>query len=138
MTEGTENGQEVAKIAHPKLAHIEQFFVTIRPDLEGDQFWRYQRAISPGLQEYIEALSFAHFLTYDSLITWKEVQDHLSDESGSPVRFLPCVSCLTRCIHTSRVLSYQTMTDHIPIGLDSTFLCQSKTTCLACPILWAS
>lgn len=89
MTEGTEKGQEVAKIAHPKLTQIEHLFVTMKMDLEGDQFWRYQRAISPGLQEYIEALSFAHYLTHDSLITWREVQDRLSDKSGSPVRFPP-------------------------------------------------
>jgi len=63
----------------------------MKPDLEGDQFWRYQRAVSPGLQEYIEALSFAHYLTHDSLITWKEIQDRLSDEAGIPVRFLSFV-----------------------------------------------
>jgi len=64
----------------------------MKPDLEGDQFWRYQRVISPGLQEYIEAISFAHYLAHDSLITWKDIQDHLSDKSGTPVRFLFYVS----------------------------------------------
>jgi len=82
MTEGTEIGQAVAKIAYPKLVVIEKVFAGMRVDLEGDQFWRYQRAISPGLQEYIEALSFTHYLTHNSLITWREVQDRLSDESG--------------------------------------------------------
>jgi len=87
MTEGTENGPEVAKIASPKLVQIEQLFAAMKPDLEGDKFWRYQRAVSPGLQEYIEALSFAHYLTNASLVTWEQVQDRLSDKSGSPVRF---------------------------------------------------
>lgn len=86
MTEGTETGQEVAQIVHPKFVQIERSFAEMRPDLEGDRFWRYQRVISPGLQEYIEALSFAHYLTHNCLITWKEVQDRLSDESGIPVR----------------------------------------------------
>jgi predicted translin family RNA/ssDNA-binding protein len=88
MTEGTETGREVAKIADPKLAQIEGFLAEMRPDLEGDQFWRYQRVISPGVQEYIEAASFAHYLTHNSLISWREVQDRLSDESGTPVRLL--------------------------------------------------
>ena len=92
MNEGTENGQEVAKIAHPKLTQIEHLLAAMKPDLEGDQFWRYQRVVSPGVQEYIEALSFAHYLTHDTLITWKEAQDRLSDELGTPVRFLFRVS----------------------------------------------
>lgn len=86
MTEGTKTGQEVAKIAHPKLVQIEGLFAEMGPDLEGDQFWRYQRVISPGLQEYIEAISFAHYLAHNSLITWRELQGRLSDESGTPVR----------------------------------------------------
>jgi len=89
MTDGSDTGQEVAKIAHPRLVDIERAFAGMKPDLEGDQFWRYQRAISPGLQEYIEALSFAHYLTYNSLITWSEVQNRLSDESGAPYFPLP-------------------------------------------------
>lgn len=89
MTEGTGTGQEVAQIAHPKLVQIERFFAEMRPDLEGDQFWRYQRVISSGVQEYVEAVSFTHYLTHNSLITWKEVQDRLCDESGIPVRLLP-------------------------------------------------
>lgn len=89
MTEGTETGQEVEKMVRPKFVQIERSFAEMRADLEGDQFWRYQRVISPGLQEYIEALSFAHYLTHGTLISWKEVQDRLSDESGIPVRPLP-------------------------------------------------
>ena len=56
-------------------------------EVEGERFWRYQRNISPGLQEYIEALSFAHYLETGKLITFGEVQSSISDESGAPVRF---------------------------------------------------
>lgn len=134
MTEGTKNGEDVAKIARPKLVQIEKLFVAMKGDLEGDQFWRYQRAVSPGLQEYIEALGFAHYLTHDSLITWQEVQDHLSDEPGSPVRFPP----LRFPSHASYVLSSQTLTDHTALGPNSIFLSQLRTTCLECPTSRAS
>ena len=97
MNEGTENDQEVAKTVDPKLKQIELLFARMKPDLEGDQFWRYQRVVSAGTQEYIEALSFAHYLSHGSLISWKEVQDHLSDESGSPVRFF--LSFVSRVLH---------------------------------------
>ena len=44
---------------------------------------------SPGLEEYIEALSFLHYLEHRTLIPLAEVQAGLSDtETGEPVRDL--------------------------------------------------
>jgi len=41
---------------------------------------------SPGLEEYIEGLSFLHYLEHGNLITLEEVQSTLSDtENGEPV-----------------------------------------------------
>lgn len=138
MTGGTENGQEVAKIANPKLTQIEHIFVTMKPDLEGDQFWRYQRVVSPGLQEYIEALSYTHYLTHDSLITWEQVQHRLSDESGSPVRS-PFFLFRTLCVrnptsivrHFSSRDSELTINAFSELNIYSIFLCRLKTICLA-------
>ncbi|KAI8995376.1 Translin family-domain-containing protein [Trametes punicea] len=61
----------------------------MRHDLAGDRFWRYQRNVSPGLQEYIEALSFAHYLEHKSLISYEQVQSTLSDHQGIPLFPLP-------------------------------------------------
>jgi len=55
-----------------------------RPSLARDRFWRHQQTVSPGLQEYIEALSFAHYLEHRRLVTYHEVQHALSDPSGQP------------------------------------------------------
>ncbi|KAI0067817.1 Translin [Artomyces pyxidatus] len=71
------------------LRNVQMLFMKITPEVEGDRFWRYQHNISPGLQEYIEALSFAHYLEHGTLITYNEVQKSLSDESGSPYFPLP-------------------------------------------------
>ena len=57
----------------------------MRNEVAGDRFWRYQRNVSPGLQEYIEALSFAHYLEHQTLISYAEVQESLSDAYGVPV-----------------------------------------------------
>ncbi|TFY50959.1 hypothetical protein EVG20_g11234 [Dentipellis fragilis] len=59
------------------------------PELAGDRFWHYQQNVSPGLQEYIEALSFAHYLEHRSLITYAAVQRSLSDDVGGPYFPLP-------------------------------------------------
>ncbi|KAF7339958.1 Translin-associated protein X [Mycena venus] len=65
-----------------KLSEANAIFATMRPELVGDRFWRYQRQVSPGLQEYIEALSFAHYVEHDTLISYQQVQDALSDSDG--------------------------------------------------------
>lgn len=45
----------------------------------------YERQVSPGLQEYIEALSFAHFLEHGGLITYEQVQATLCGADGIAV-----------------------------------------------------
>lgn len=91
--------------AKPKLKEIQDLFATMREEFAGNRFWRYQRNVSPGLQEYIEALSFAHYLECQALISYAEVQRSLSDAGGVPV----CSSLL--CVlmtHLRPVLSAAT------------------------------
>lgn len=45
----------------------------------------YQRQVSPGLQEYIEALSFAHYLQNGNLISYEQVQASLCGADGVAV-----------------------------------------------------
>ena len=91
MTENSEQSyrtlsQRAAAVGREKLPEIKSIYVTIASELEGDKFWRYHKCISPGIQEFIEALSFLHYLDNGSLITFKETQRILSDEQGVPVR----------------------------------------------------
>lgn len=78
-------GLRAASKAKDKLAEVRKVFSEMREELAGDRFWRYQRTISPGVQEYIEALSFAHHLEHGTLITYDEVQSSLSGSDGVPV-----------------------------------------------------
>ena len=68
-----------------KLKEIQAIFAGFSHEVKGDRFWRYQRAVSPGLQEYIEALSFTHYLDTGCLISFEEVQKSLSDSEGNQV-----------------------------------------------------
>ncbi|RDB28523.1 Translin-associated protein X [Hypsizygus marmoreus] len=70
--------------AREKLRDVQNIYASLRHELSGDRFWRYQRQVSPGLQEYIEALSFAHYLEHGTLITFQQVQDTLCDPDGVP------------------------------------------------------
>ena len=80
-----ESGRRAAARAKGKFKEIQSLFAGMRPELSGERFARYQRNVSPGLQEYIEALSFAHYLEHKSLISYEQVQQSLCDDEGSPV-----------------------------------------------------
>lgn len=43
----------VFKEAQPKLDELSKLFDTLQEDLGGERYWRYQRQISPGIQEYV-------------------------------------------------------------------------------------
>lgn len=84
-------GKKASQQAYTKLREIQDLYAKLRPELQGDRFWRYQRQVSPGLQEYIEALSFAHYLEHGSLITFEEVQRTLMDSEGVEVCLIKIV-----------------------------------------------
>lgn len=75
-------GSRAAAKGRNKLKEVQRLFASIRQEIPRDQFWRYQRNVSPGLQEYIEALSFTHYLETGQLVSYNQVQQSLSDENG--------------------------------------------------------
>ena len=58
---------------------VDDLFSSISPDLQGLNGWRYQRQISPGIQEHMEALSFNYYLQSQSLITMVDAQNKFPD-----------------------------------------------------------
>lgn len=64
----------VRKENDPRILTIQGLYDSIAPDLQGINAWRYQRQISSGVQEYIEATSFQHYLETQQLITLEEAQ----------------------------------------------------------------
>ncbi|KAJ7102260.1 Translin [Mycena belliarum] len=74
--------RRAAASGREKLSEAHAIFAAMRPELVGDRFWRYHRQVSPGVQEYIEALSFAHYVEHDALISYQQVQDTIGDADG--------------------------------------------------------
>ena len=112
MTEDPEQSyltlsHRAAAAGREKLPEIMSIYVAMSSELEGDNFWRYHKCISPGIQEFIEALSFLHYLENGGLVTFKETQRTLSDEQGVPVRACEpkdCSVCLNLLDSTSTYL----------------------------------
>ncbi|KAL8708584.1 MAG: hypothetical protein Q9220_006519 [cf. Caloplaca sp. 1 TL-2023] len=67
----------IAKEIDARHVSIRKIFTPIAPDLQGLNAWRYQRQISGGCQEYVEAISFEHYLITQRLMTHEEAQQRL-------------------------------------------------------------
>ncbi|KAK4683857.1 hypothetical protein P7C73_g6357, partial [Tremellales sp. Uapishka_1] len=83
--------EKLLKEAWVKEKEIVKSFGAVWTDLKGlggekESFWRFNRQVSPGLEEYIEGLSFLWYLEKRTLITLDEIQHILTDEkSGEPL-----------------------------------------------------
>jgi predicted translin family RNA/ssDNA-binding protein len=79
--------RKVAEREFQSLHHIRKnlVFQFTREIVGESDYWLNQRSISPGLQEYVEAVSYAHFLSTRHLITHKEMLKWLSGDDGALV-----------------------------------------------------
>ena len=59
------------------------------PSVLSDSYHRFNNAYSFAVQEYIEAVSFYHFITTHSLITMRHVQQIIQNESNRSFTLLP-------------------------------------------------
>jgi len=75
----TEIPPKIASETQGRYDFIQTQFASIIPDLAGINAWRYQHQISGGLQEYMEAISFEHYLRHQTLITIDEAAKSLPE-----------------------------------------------------------
>ena len=74
-----------SSIAHneaPFHDGIRSNFTLIAPDLQCLNTYRYARNITSGIQEYMEAMSFKHYLESQSLIPYQLAEKQLSELGG--------------------------------------------------------
>jgi predicted translin family RNA/ssDNA-binding protein len=62
----------ISKQTDPMYKTIRERFESVVPDLQGLNAERYQRNISGGVQEYMEAIMFEHYLVHQSLISYQQ------------------------------------------------------------------
>ncbi|XP_075780851.1 translin-associated protein X isoform X1 [Pelodiscus sinensis] len=71
------NREEILNESEAKLEAVRQKIKQVAQELVGEDMYQFHRAISPGLQEYIEAVSFQYFIKTRSLISVKEINEQL-------------------------------------------------------------
>ncbi|KAM6128528.1 LOW QUALITY PROTEIN: translin-associated protein X [Pterocles gutturalis] len=70
------NGEEILNESEIKLDAVRRKIKQVAQELIGEDMYQFHRAISPGLQEYVEAVSFQYFKTR-SLISVEEINKQL-------------------------------------------------------------
>ncbi|EDO32081.1 predicted protein [Nematostella vectensis] len=73
---GADNSEKIIHEVGRKLHEIKQYLKKIALELEGEDPFRFSRAYSPGLQEYIESLSFYYYLKNKTLVPFQEVVEN--------------------------------------------------------------
>uniref|UniRef100_A0A674H134 DISC1 scaffold protein n=1 Tax=Taeniopygia guttata TaxID=59729 RepID=A0A674H134_TAEGU len=71
------NGEEILRESEGKLDAVRQKIKQVAQELTGEDMYQFHRAISPGLQEYVEAVSFQYFIKTRSLISVEEINKQL-------------------------------------------------------------
>lgn len=69
--------EDVLAEADLKLDGVRQKIGQIAEELRGEDLFQFHRAFTPGIQEYVEAVSFQHFIRHRTLISLEEVNARL-------------------------------------------------------------
>lgn len=71
------DAEEVLNEADVKLDGVRQKIGHIAEELRGEDIFQFHRAFTPGIQEYVEAVSFLHYIRHRSLISLEEINARL-------------------------------------------------------------
>ncbi|GAA6047968.1 hypothetical protein JCM3770_006448 [Rhodotorula araucariae] len=75
---GSGRGKEaVFGEAEVKMQGLRALFEKLQGEVKGADFWRYERSVSPGIQEYLEGFTFYYYLEHHTLPTLAEAQASL-------------------------------------------------------------
>ncbi|XP_062285879.1 translin-associated protein X [Scomber scombrus] len=69
--------EEVVNEADIKLDAVRQKIGLIAEELRGEDIYQFHRAFTPGIQEYVEAVSFQHYIRHRCLISLEEINARL-------------------------------------------------------------
>ncbi|KAK5853765.1 hypothetical protein PBY51_014893 [Eleginops maclovinus] len=71
------NAEDILNEAELKLDAVRQKIGQIAEELRGEDIFQFHRAFTAGIQEYVEAASFLHYIRHRSLISLEEINARL-------------------------------------------------------------
>ncbi|BGP13207.1 hypothetical protein JCM10213_000214 [Rhodosporidiobolus nylandii] len=79
----------VLREADGKMKELRALFEKLQGEVQGEAFWRYERSVSPGIQEYLEGYTFYHYLQHHTLPTLSQSQTSLIPPPADPTSSEP-------------------------------------------------
>ncbi|XP_032396363.1 translin-associated protein X isoform X2 [Etheostoma spectabile] len=92
------NAEDILNEADVKLDAVRQKIGQIAEELRGEDIFQFHRAFTAGIQEYVEAVSFLHYIRHRNLISLEEINASLvfmRTEKGSAEALQPGGQVLT-------------------------------------------
>merc|ERR1719219_2316134 len=87
-----EDRAEVLEEAERRLEELkENVWRKVAEELRSEDDYQFIRAYSPGLQEWVEALSFYHFLRHEKILSHQETEAQLRFSSETECPQSPCL-----------------------------------------------
>ncbi|EGC34512.1 hypothetical protein DICPUDRAFT_79738 [Dictyostelium purpureum] len=77
-----EDKNEIIKQSKQNLQPIYKLFEVIIKELDQQEYYKFQRAFSMGIQEFVEAVSFQYYLEHSSLISVDEIINPMKESLG--------------------------------------------------------
>ncbi|GAA5898599.1 hypothetical protein JCM8208_004710 [Rhodotorula glutinis] len=75
---------KVVSEAEGKMEGLRALFGRLQGEVRGADFWRYERSVSPGIQEYLEGFTFYYYLEHHTLPTLEQAQASLFPPAPGP------------------------------------------------------
>ncbi|NP_001027792.1 translin-associated protein X isoform X1 [Takifugu rubripes] len=72
-----QDAEAVLNEADSKLDAVRQKIGQIAKELQGEDIYQFHRAFTPGIQEFVEAASFLHYIRHRSLVSLEEINARL-------------------------------------------------------------
>ncbi|XP_056616866.1 translin-associated protein X [Triplophysa dalaica] len=102
--------ENILNDADVKLDGVRQKIGQIAEELRGEDLHQFHRAFTPGIQEYVEAVSFHHFIRHRRLISLEEINARLVFMKEDQTTKVGCEDvCPGSCVLTFQV----TPTDYL-------------------------
>ncbi|XP_034754714.1 translin-associated protein X isoform X2 [Etheostoma cragini] len=93
------NAEDILNEADVKLDAVRQKIGQIAEELRGEDIFQFHRAFTAGIQEYVEAVSFLHYIRHRNLISLEEINASLvfmrTEPKGSAEALQPGGQVLT-------------------------------------------
>ncbi|PRP85526.1 translin-associated protein X-like isoform 2 [Planoprotostelium fungivorum] len=81
-------GEDIMTEAQSQMQSIHANFHSMSADLMNHDYYKYHRAFSPGVQEYLEAVLFKEYLQTKTLLTLEKAQSDIKESDAEGREFI--------------------------------------------------